>query len=205
MNDERQVEAVIFDLGRVIVDVDVHRLAGFVFSDMSQADVDRLIIAVMSDELMLGFNTGRVAPREFYKGLTERFGLAIGFEEFKDLWCGVFSPIAGMEEIIRQLNGTYRLGLLSDTDPLHWAYLHSTYTVLSLFARPTLSFEVGMVKPDQAIFLAAAKNVDTPAEQCLYIDDLPVNVAGAEAVGMQGIVFDTAVSLAEELTERGML
>ncbi len=172
---------------------------------MSQADVERLIMAVMGDELMVGFNTGKVGAQEFYEGLTERFGLGLGFEEFKDLWCGVFSPIAGMEELVRKLNGAYRLGLLSDTDPLHWAYLHSTYPVLSLFEKPTLSFEVGAVKPNPAIFLAAAANVDTPAERCLYIDDLPVNVAGAEAVGMEGIVFDTAVSLAEELTERGLL
>jgi putative hydrolase of the HAD superfamily len=201
----RNIEAVIFDLGRVIVDVDVHRPAGFVFSQMSQADVERLIMAVMGDELMMRFNTGRVGTQEFYDGLTERFGLAPGFEEFKDLWCGVFSPIAGMEELIRQLNGAYRLGLLSDTDPLHWAYLHSKYPVLNLFERPTLSFEVGAVKPDPAIFLAAAKNVDTPVERCLYIDDLAANVQGAVAVGMTGIVFGGAGALREELVERGML
>ncbi len=205
MDGGRNIEAVIFDLGRVIVDLDVHRPAGFVFSQMSQADVERLIIAVMGDELMMRFNTGRVGPQEFYEGLTERFGLVLSFEEFKDLWCGVFSPIAGMEELIRQLNGAYRLGLLSDTDPLHWAYLHSTYPVLSLFARPTLSFEVGAVKPDPAIFLAAAKNVDTPVERCLYIDDLAANVQGAGAVGMAGIVFGGAGALREELVERGML
>ena len=192
-------------MGRVIVDVDVHRLAGFAFSQMSQTDVERLIIAVMGDELMMGFSTGRVGPQEFYEGLTERFGLAIGFDEFKELWCGIFSPIAGMEELIRQLNGAYRLGLLSDTDPLHWAYLHSTYPVLNLFARPTLSFEVGVVKPDPAIFLAAAKNVDTPVERCLYIDDLAANVQGAVAVGMTGIVFGGAGALRAELIERGML
>ncbi|RKY05977.1 MAG: hypothetical protein DRP66_09720 [Planctomycetota bacterium] len=205
MDDVRNIEAVIFDLGRVIVDVDIHRPAGFVFSQMSQADVERLITAVMGDELMVRFNTGRVAPQEFYEELTERFGLAIGFEEFKDLWCGVFSPIAPMEEMIRQLNGACRLGLLSDTDPLHWAYLHSTYPVLSLFARPTLSFEVGTVKPDPAIFLAAAKNVDTPVERCLYIDDLAANVRGAVAVGMTGIVFGGAAELRAELVEKGLL
>jgi FMN phosphatase YigB (HAD superfamily) len=205
VNDERNIEAVIFDLGRVIVDVDIHRLAGFVFSDMSQADVERLITAVMGDELMVRFSTGKVGPREFYDGLIERFGLAIGFEEFKDLWCGVFSPIAGMEEIIRQLNGSYRLGLLSDTDPLHWGYLHSTYPVLSLFERPTLSFEVGVVKPDPAIFLTAAKNVDTPVERCLYIDDLTANVRGAVAVGMTGIAFGGAEKLGAELVEKGVL
>ena len=137
--------------------------------------------------------------------LCGRFGLTIGFEEFKTLWCGVFSPIAGMEEIIRQLNGAYRLGLLSDTDPLHWGYLHSAYPVLSLFERPTLSFEVGVTKPDPAIFLAAAKNVDTPVERCLYIDDLAANVRGAVAVGMTGIAFGGAGALRDELVEKGLL
>ncbi len=199
------IEAVIFDLGRVIVDIDIRRLLSVVSVGLSADDVDGAISRSLRDEVMRDFNRGRIGPGEFHEAMVGRHGLDMGFEEFKDLWCGIFSPIAGMEELIRQLNGAYRLGLLSDTDPLHWAYLQSTYPVLNLFARPTLSFEVGVVKPDPAIFLAAAKNVDTPVERCLYIDDLAVNVEGAVAVGMTGIVFGGAGALREELVERGVL
>ncbi len=161
------IEAVIFDLGRVIVDIDIRRLLSAVSVGLSTDDVEGAIARSLRDEVMRDFNTGRIGPGEFHEAMVGRHGLDMGFDEFKDLWCGIFSPIAGMEEMIRQLNGAYRLGLLSDTDPLHWAYLHSTYPVLNLFERPTLSFEVGVVKPNPAIFLAAAKNVDTPVERCL--------------------------------------
>ncbi|HPD47353.1 MAG TPA: HAD family phosphatase [Anaerohalosphaeraceae bacterium] len=205
MQDVPEIQAVIFDLGRVIVDVDVSKLASFVAATPSQTDIDRVIMNVLNDELMLKFNTGQVGPEEFYRGITGRFDLQLEFEEFATLWCGVFSPIAGMPELIRQLEGRFKLGLLSDTDPLHWNHLRRTHPILEVFRRPTLSFQVGMTKPDPAIFQTAARHVDTPPQACLYIDDLPANAAGAAAVGMKSIVFRDPCTLRRQLAEMGLI
>ncbi len=205
MENTQGIKAVIFDLGRVIVDVDVGRLASFVSASPSQADVDRVIMDVLGDELMHQFNTGKVGPEDFHRGITRRFDLQLEFDEFATLWCGIFSPIAGMPELIRLLQGRFTLGLLSDTDPLHWNHLRSTYPILSMFKRPTLSFQVGLTKPDRAIFLRAARDVQTPPQQCLYIDDLPANAAGATAAGMQSIVFKDASDLRSRLIEKHLI
>jgi HAD superfamily hydrolase (TIGR01509 family) len=55
------------------------------------------------------------------------------------------------------------------------------------------------MKPDAKIYLAAANNVKTPPEQCLFIDDLKVNVDGARAVGMQAIRFESVFRLEQQL------
>jgi FMN phosphatase YigB (HAD superfamily) len=205
MENTHEIRAVIFDLGRVIVDVDVGKLASFVSATSSQTDIDRVIMDVLGDTLMRQFNTGRIGPEDFYRGIVRRFGLQLGFEEFATLWCGVFSPIAGMPELIRRLDGRFNLGLLSDTDPLHWNYLRKTNPILAVFKHPTLSFQVGLTKPDPAIFLAAARNAETPPEACLYIDDLPANAAGAAAVGMNAIVFKNLAALRGQLAEKGLI
>jgi len=205
MEQKRDIKAVIFDLGRVIVDVDVGRLASFVSATPSQEDVDRVIMSVLGDELMLKFNTGKVGPEEFYRGIAGRFQLQLDFEQFAMLWCGIFSPIEGMADLIRRLEGRLKLGLLSDTDPLHWNHLRSAHPILGVFKRPTLSFQVGLTKPDPAMYLAAARSVAAAPEACLYVDDLPANAAGAARVGMQTIVFKGAADLHDRLVEMGVI
>jgi len=205
MANTNEIKALIFDLGRVIVDVDVGRLASFVSATPSQADIDKVIMDVLGDDLMLQFNTGKVGPEEFHRGIVRRFDLELEFDAFATLWCGVFSPIVGMPELIRRLEGRFNLGLLSDTDPLHWNYLRKNNPILEAFKRPTLSFQIGLTKPDPAIFRAAARNADTPPEACLYIDDLPTNAAGAAAVGMQSIVFKGPLDLRRQLIDKGLI
>ncbi|MBE0535659.1 MAG: HAD-IA family hydrolase [Phycisphaerae bacterium] len=205
MANTHEIKAVIFDLGRVIVDVDVGKLASFVSATPSQADIDQVIMDVLGDELMLQFNTGKVGPEEFHRGIIRRFDLTLTFDEFATLWCGIFSPISGMPELIRRLQGRFNLGLLSDTDPLHWNYLRKNNPILEAFKRPTLSFQIGLTKPDPAIFRAAARNADTLPEACLYIDDLPANAAGAAAAGMQSIVFKGPADLRMQLIDKGLI
>ena len=55
------------------------------------------------------------------------------------------------------------------------------------FDAVVISGEVGMRKPEPAIYLHAAKLLDVGPEQCVFVDDLAPNVRGAVAVGMVGV------------------
>jgi HAD superfamily hydrolase (TIGR01509 family) len=107
--------------------------------------------------------------------------------------------MAGMYELVKQLSEKYPLGLLSDTDPLHWNYIVENYPIVKFFPNPVLSFTCGMSKPDKKIFELAAKSVNTPPKNCVYIDDLPKNTAGAESIGIKAIKFESAQQLKREL------
>ncbi len=111
----------------------------------------------------------------------------------------------GMEDLLRSLHGRFPLGLLSDTDSLHWQHLRSHYPILSIFPRPVLSFEVGIMKPNPEIYRLAAESVRTCPEHCLYIDDLSVNVEGARQIGMEAIVFRQTDDLKQNLISRDIL
>jgi putative hydrolase of the HAD superfamily len=58
----------------------------------------------------------------------------------------------------------------------------------SIFDSIVISGEVGLRKPDPDIYLFAAKQAGVPADMCVFVDDFSVNVEGAEAVGMIGIL-----------------
>lgn len=197
--------AIIFDMGRVLVDVDVRVFSRDIFSDVGGDNPDEIIQEVIAHPLMRKFNLGLVPPEPFYQELCDAYRLGVDYAEFKRLWCSLFSPMAGMEELLGELSGVVALGLLSDTDPLHWGHLSKTYPFLGLFERPTLSFQVGVMKPDPEIYRVAAANVGVRPDECLYVDDLQRNVEGARSVGMEGIRFDGAGRLREELVGRGML
>jgi len=204
MGDGR-IEAVIFDLGRVLVQVDVLTLARQVLAGRPHADPSLLIERVMTDPIMAAYNTGRITSVQFHAALCERLGLEVDFDAFRRMWCGIFGPMAGMAELVAELRGRVRLGLLSDTDPLHWGFLRENYPFLAWFERPTLSFQVGAMKPDPRIYRTAIGNVGTACDRCLYVDDLPANVEGARAVGMRGILFEGPAALRRTLAEHGLV
>lgn len=197
--------AVIFDLGRVLVNVDAARgIFALLNRSLKQGPAESAVKMLWQDDLFKEYNAGRLSPHQFYHALCRKFELDITFDSFTELWCDVFTPMPGMEELLRRLSGTLPLGLLSDTDPVHWQYLLQKYPMLGLIAKPTLSFETGLLKPSPESFLTAAKNTVAPPENCLFIDDVMENVEGARRVGMDAVHFRGADSLQAELLRRGL-
>jgi 2-haloacid dehalogenase len=68
----------------------------------------------------------------------------------------------------------------------------------------TVSAEVGLIKPDKAIYDLHAKTFGLEPAATLFIDDAPVNVAGAIEAGWQAVLFQGAEKLKADLQERGI-
>ncbi len=201
----KQIRAVIFDLGRVLVDVRFNRESlAFFGVKADDGDMEKILTAAFSNPLFRDYNMGRISTEAFYRAYCREHHLQMDFETFKEKWCSVFAPIEGMEALFRQVESRYPVGLLSDTDPLHWHYCVQHFPFLQSIERPTLSYEIGALKPAPVCYVKAAENVGHPPQQCLFIDDRVVNVQGAEAVGMAGIVFHDARQLKEELARYGI-
>ncbi|MBN1982355.1 MAG: HAD family phosphatase [Chitinivibrionales bacterium] len=199
------IQAIIFDLGRVLVAIDNTLLAEQLFKGLDAGDLQELGRKTMSDPAMVEFNSGRIGPEDFYRQMQRTYHWDLSFDEFCRLWCRIFYTMDGMEPLVTQLNRHVRLGLLSDTDPIHWRHIITTWPWLDIFKKPTLSFQVGVMKPNPAIYLQAAANVSTPPEQCLYIDDLQDNVDGARAVGMTALRFENVMQFRKKLGEMNLL
>ena len=74
---------------------------------------------------------------------------------------------------------------------------------MGFFTHLTFSCEVGVVKPDAAIYHHCLAGLGVEAEEALFLDDRAVNVEGARALGLQALQFHSIERLAEDLLEHG--
>ena len=82
-----------------------------------------------------------------------------------------------------------RTALLSNTGPELIERVRSQRVTSRYFDAMVVSWEVGCCKPDPAIYRLALARLRIPAEETLFVDDRPPNVVGAQAVGMQALLF----------------
>jgi putative hydrolase of the HAD superfamily len=142
---------------------------------------------------------GKVSPQEFFQSVRAHLGLSITLEQFIPIWTDIFVEDQEVSEIIRSLKGKWRLGLLSNTDPLHFHYIVTTFPIVSVLEKWILSYEVGFKKPDPRIFQRAMGWASVEPEKILFIDDTKGHVEAAISLGMQGIHFRSDEQLREEL------
>jgi putative hydrolase of the HAD superfamily len=112
----------------------------------------------------------------------------------------VLPPNPRMLAVARRLRAAgVRTALLSNT----WggAEGHDEAELADLFDILLLSHEVGMRKPEPAIYALAARRLGVPAEACVVVDDLITNVLGARAAGMHAILHDADATTVAELEE----
>ena len=105
------------------------------------------------------------------------------------IFAGLEADPAMADAVTRARAAGIRTGLLSNS----WGdsgYERSAFR--ELFDAVVISAEVGLRKPDPAIFLLAAERIGVPPEECVFVDDLLHNAEGARAVGMEGIVHRSA-------------
>jgi HAD superfamily hydrolase (TIGR01509 family) len=200
------IKAVISDLGRVILHFDNHifyrKLAGY--APLNYEEIAAL--AFDHGELVRLFDGGRMTPRELYERVTKRVGARIGEEEFFVIYNDIFSPIPGTLDILGALKPGLRLVLLSNTDPMRFGFIRKTFPQILIFDEYVLSYEVGAIKPERAIFEEALRRARCRPEEAVFIDDLAGNVEAAARLGIRGIVFTAGTTdLAAELGALGLL
>jgi len=199
------IEVIFFDLGNVILPFNHYQIAEKLSPFVQEKDFQdpRKIFSYIFD-LKTGainpFDAGELSPKEFFQSLKESLQLSISFEAFVPIWNEIFVEDREVSEIIRSLKGKWRLGLLSNTDPLHFNYIVLTFPVLSALEKWILSYEVGFKKPDARIFQRAIEWASVEPEKILFIDDTKGHVEAAISLGMQGIHFHSGQQLKEELS-----
>jgi len=199
--------AVIFDIGRVLVRVDP-RQAQRALANGLPLSSNELWSAIEKDPHWKDWQEGRISAREWHLNLCKRFGVKLTFDSFVNAWNSVLDPQPIQPDtLFANLSKNYRLGLLSNTDPIHVAYLEGTYSFYKYFPKPvrTYSCFVGACKPDPLIFRHALKACKVQADEAVYIDDIAAFANAARSLGIHGIQFASAEQLRADLSAIGIL
>jgi putative hydrolase of the HAD superfamily len=139
---------------------------------------------------------GSISEREVHEQVAARLHLdAPQVEAFMaDLWAEYLgTPNDELIAFVRDLRGRCKLGILSNSFVGARERETSLYHFDELVDQIVYSHEIGIGKPDPRAFEAACAGLGVRPEECLFIDDVAVNVEAARAVGMKGHLFEDNV------------
>ncbi len=199
-----KLEAILFDLGRVIVDFDMAECESTLIAH-SNLDPDRFLRAVWDTGWIRRYETGHVTTRDFYDFLVRDGGLEMDYEAFYVCWTEVFDPVPIIKpDLLERLGRQYPMTLVSNTNEAHADYVRQNYDVFRHFGQHVLSYQVGSLKPDPRMLECAIKAADRPPEAMLFIDDRQENIQAGDALGLQTHRFRSLAILKDYLTGLGV-
>lgn len=197
------IKNIVFDMGQVIISFDpMHFMdrAGIEDPTDRKMILNEMFKSVEWAQMDQGILTEETAEPTILARFPERMRNTV--HDLLYNWAFPREMIPGMEDLIRRLKTAgYGIWLLSNASmmqPLYWNKL----PVSRLFDGTMISAEEKTVKPCPEIYRRFTERFSLQPEECLFIDDAPINVAGAIACGWKGIVFHGD---AEELEEKLLL
>jgi epoxide hydrolase-like predicted phosphatase len=133
---------------------------------------------------------------------SERFAPLLGVTEAEGMVERLFAGVKPDEPMIEAVRQVHRSGIPTGLISNSWG--GTTYNldlIGELFDGVVISGEVGLHKPEPEIFRLGAERIGLPPEECVFVDDLKENCAGAEAIGMIAILHRGADTTLPELEE----
>jgi 2-haloacid dehalogenase len=200
------IEAVIFDLGGVLLDWNPRYLYRKLFAD--EAAMERFLGAVCTMEWHEANDRG--VPFEVTCAQ-----LAAEHPDYAEhIWAWgtrteemVGGPIEGTVEILRELarSGSVRLFALTNMEAHTYPLRRERFEFLRWFEGTVVSSSEGVIKPEPEIYRVLLERYGLEPASTLMIDDNPRNVQTARALGMPAVLFESPEALRVELEDAGVL
>ncbi len=198
------VKAIVFDFGNVIGFFD-HRLTTTRLAAHTDMPADAIHAYLYGGRLEDDYESGRISGTEFLRQVRETCRLRCSEEVLAKAWADIFWPNEDVIALIPGLRPHYRLLVASNTNELHTQQFCRQFAEVFLhFDALVFSHAVGARKPKAAFFEHCQRLAGCAAAECLFIDDLPRNVAGAQACGWQGLVYVGIEDLRSRLAALGI-
>ncbi len=191
MKFENSYNAIIFDLGGVIINLDYHRTAN-AFIDLGLKNFNEIYSKAQQTHLFDDFEKGILPPENFRAELMKYLPSETTDEQIDKAWNAMLLDIPPERvEFLRQLGRHFRIFLLSNTNVIHV----KSFTEMaagkfgegkfeSTFEKYYYSCNMGLRKPDREIFEAVLKENQLLREQTLFVDDSIQHVSGARQIGL---------------------
>ena len=191
MKQYNNISTLIFDLGGVIVDLDLAKCIQN-FKDLGLENIEQYLSNFGQKDFFMQFEKGQIGIPAFRNEIRKLAGIELTDAQIDKAWCSFLTQIPFEKlHLLSELKKKYRLLLLSNTNPLHIEtavaaeFSKTGKTMQDFFDKCYLSYEMGMVKPDVEIFEALLTDAQVKAEECLFLDDGKKNIDTAAALGIQ--------------------
>ena len=180
-------KVILFDLGNVVVKLRTPQFLARMKMACDARWTEDAILEAIREPVgpHIDYEKGLIRGEEFHRHLQSRFGLRLDYAGWLHVWNDYFEPNRPMEALITRLRGQARFIGLSNTNAEHLGHAKRNYRVLDHFEQIVASNEVGLRKPDPAIFQEALQRAGVAPQEALYIDDIERFMVPAQALGLQ--------------------
>ena len=191
MNKKISITTLIFDFGGVIINLDLPTCIQNL-KKLGTNDIENYLSNFGQKDFFLKFEIGEIGTPDFRNEIRKLTNKTITDAEIDNAWCSFLCDIPSERlELLEKLRKKYRLLLLSNSNPLHVevsaaiALQGTGKTIRDYFDKCYFSYEMGLTKPDPAIFEALLADAGLEATECLFLDDGPKNIEAAKRLGIQ--------------------
>lgn len=201
MKQFSNITTLIFDLGGVLIDLDLQQCIQN-FKALGIDNFEQHLSLFGQKDFFLDFEKGHISTSEFRSEIRKLSQQSISDEQIDAAWGSFLCSIPKNKiEMLLELKKKFRLLLLSNTNSLHIEV--GVVTELARYGKQMsdffdkcyYSYEMKMVKPDAEIFEALLSDAGLLAEECLFLDDGPKNIEMASKLGIQTYLVDVKESL----------
>ncbi|MEO1018352.1 MAG: HAD family phosphatase [Pseudomonadota bacterium] len=199
------IKSIVFDLGGVLVDWNPRYLYRKMIDD--EARMEWFLAEICNGPWNLEQDRGRSFDEAVEVLLPHYPAEAELIKAYRDRWPEMLAgPIDGTVVVLDELvAGGWPLHAITNWSAETFPVAEARYPFLGHFRSITVSGQVGMVKPNEDIFLHFSEQQDVPPEGAVFIDDNAANIETAGRLGFDAIRFEGPAQLREALQLRGVL
>lgn len=203
----RMNKTVIFDMGGVLVDLDIEDSKNVFRQELGYAGIDQLIDACHQKGIYGDLEEGTLSAEDFRSMVLAESRPGIAPEEVDRAMSHILVGIAPHKvELLKRMAGKYDLCMLSNNNPICLPFSKKMFEdagipLEKLFRKCYMSFEMKALKPSEAFYKAVLADIGRPSEELIFIDDSQKNVDGAIAAGMPAVYYEPGTDLSSLLAE----
>jgi HAD superfamily hydrolase (TIGR01509 family) len=198
-------KAVVFDLGKVLVDFD-YSIAARRIAARGKMSAEEVRHHIEGSPLLFRFETGRMTQEQFFAEVQSATGFDGTLSEFSGFFADIFSPIEPMLRLHAALRQrgvpTY---IFSNTNELAVGHIRKNFPFFSQFNGYICSHEHGVMKPDAKLYEVVERTSRLGGSELLYLDDRPENVAAGAVRGWQAVLHESAEKSHSAVVGSGLL
>lgn len=197
-------KAVVFDLGKVLLDFDYGRAVGRLLP-LIQVELNVLKRLLVESQLLFDYETGQLTTEQFFERIREATGFSAELQTFEEIFGDIFTEITPMTALLPQLK---RLGIrccvFSNTNDMAIRHVTARYPFYAGFDECILSFEQKAMKPDPAIYAVVEETLSLRRGDLLYLDDREENVVAGRDRGWRAFIHRTPEESIQHLRDAGL-
>lgn len=197
--------AVVFDLGKVLLDFD-YGIAARKIHSRSRLSAVRFLRLIDQSPLLFRYETGLLTTDEFFSEIRAASGLEANLHEFRELFGDIFTPIAPMIALHTQLR---RQGvpayIFSNTNELAVSHIRRRFPFFADFDGWIFSYEHRSMKPDPKLYEVVERVSRRSGNELLYIDDRSENVVAGAARGWNALLHQSPEKTWAAVQECGLI